>query len=225
MPPREEILEFATPLPEHEKDFLARLAECYPETIGLWQCGANYRPLQQNLGKGEIDIIMMDNMLETMVHSIAIQTPAGRPFESTLPFQFCANGDEILARNSKYLQRMSPQAAVENWKHLIRFFQAAEPRAEIVFACAPYCLSGSDMHRYRLARDFYLLFKDEAEALGVRLIPPLDVDPEFTKLPDDSGHFETVIYRAMAGHIAMSHLAKLTGIGQPYALPVRVIEA
>ena len=209
MPPREEILAFAAPLPEHEKAFLSELAECYPDTIGLFNCGAGHVPLQQNLDADNIDIILMDNMLETMVHGWSVDTAAGRFFTSTLPFQFCKDKDAILAR-TRSAPRLTARESVANWKRIIRFFRDAVPRAEIIFACAPCCLSGDDLERHRCSRDFHLLLEDEAEALGIDLIPPLDVEPQYTKLPDDRSHFDNAIYKAMAGHIVMCHSAKLS---------------
>ena len=223
MPPREEILGFARPMPEHEKYFLDILGECYPETIGLYGCDAQCVPLRDNLESGNIDVIVMDNMVETYAHSLVLDSPTGRRFASALPFHLCQNKDEILARNLQITAPLDAPAAVENWKRIIAFFRAAVPRADLVFACSPYGLSGDDLDRYRRSRDFYLLFKDAAAALGVRLIPPLDVDPRYTKLPDDTSHFDNVIYKAMAGHIVMCHLAALPGIAQPHRLPDHVL--
>lgn len=224
MPPRQEILGFATPLPEQERWFLDCLAEHYHDTIGLFACGSGYVPLRQNLDKRNIDIVLMDNMHETATPGLMLDTPEGRSFTSTIPFGLCQNHKEIFARNGKHTPRLTPRESVENWKRIIRFFRDAAPLAEIVFACAPYCLSGDDLQRYRCARDFYLLFEDEAEELGIQLIPPLDVDLRYTKLPEDRHHFDNAIYKAMAGHIVLCHLAKLTGISQPYTLPDRVLE-
>ncbi len=225
MPTREEILEFAKPMPEHKDHFLANLGEYYPETAGLFECGAGHVPLRENLDADNIDLILIDNMAETYTYAWTFKTPAGRSFTSSLPFHLCENKDEIFARQIGTSPRVTPRAAVDNWKRIIRFFQATVPRADIVFACAPYCLSGDDVERYRISRDFYLLFKDEAEALGIKLIPPLNVEPHFTKLPDDRTHFDNIIYKAVAGHIVMCHLARMSGIAQPYTLPAEVLEA
>jgi hypothetical protein len=224
MPPREEIEAFCRPLPEHRKFFMDSLAECYPDTAGLTDCAPGLVPLRLNLDADKIDLILMDSMLETYARSWTFETPAGHSFTSTIPFHLCENKDEIFARHTGTAPRLTPSQSIANWKRIIRFFREAVPRAPIIFACQPYCLSEDDMERYRASRDFYLLIKDEADAMGIGLIPPLDVERKYTKLPDDNSHFEIAIYKAMAGHIVMCHLAKLSGIAQPYTLPDHVIE-
>jgi hypothetical protein len=224
MPRREEIDTFSRPLPEHRKVFMESVAECYPDTAGLTDCASGQSPLRQNIEADNIDLILMDNMLETYTHSWTFKTPAGHSFTSTIPFHLCENKDEIFTRHTGTAPRLTPYQSIANWKRIIRFFRETVPRAPIIFACPPYCLSGDDLERYRASRDFYLLIKDEAADLGIVLIPPLDVEQKYTKLPDDNSHFDNVIYKAMAGHIVMCHLAKLSGIVQLFALPDHVIE-
>ncbi len=222
MPPREEIVAFAQPLPEHEKVFFDNLAACYPDTIGLFECRADCRPLRDTLESQDIDVILMDNMVETYTQALTLDAPSGHRFTSVLPFHLCRNKDEILARNPVTTAPLPAEQAVANWARIIGLFRDALPRADLVFVCSPYCLSPADPGRYRRSVDFYLLFREQADALGVKLIPPLDVEARYTKLPDDDAHFDNVIYRAMAGHIVLGRLASLPGTSRPYRLPDRV---
>jgi hypothetical protein len=214
MPPREEIAAWARPLPAHETFFFDALDGSYPETIGRFNCRNDCVPLAQSLESGEIDVIVMDNMLETYTSALSVETPSGERFVSVLPFNLCENADEIYARNHFHIPPVSAAESMASWREIISFFRAAAPRADLVFACSPLALAVDNPERYARSRDFYPLLRDEADALGVHVIPPLDVDVRFTKLPQDNSHFDNIVYRAMAGHIVLSHIAKLSSPGQ-----------
>ena len=116
MPPREEIVAFAQPLPEHEKAFFDNLAACYPDTIGLFECKADCRPLRETLESRTIDVVLKDNMAETCTHAATLDTPAGHRFTAVLPFHLCRNKDEISARNVRHMLPPEMEVAVANWR-------------------------------------------------------------------------------------------------------------
>ena len=150
----------------------------------------------------------MDNMVETYPHALTLDTPSGHRFTSVLPFHLCRNKEEILACNPLLTAPLEAEQAVANWTRMIRFFRAALPRADIVFPCGPWCLSGRvlDMTAAPPAPSLKsviasVLEIDPArldEASGVNLTENWDSLNQFMVMSTVEREFDAASYRTFA---------------------------
>ena len=90
-----------------------------------------------------------------------------------------------------------------------------------MFFCAHSCTSTDLPDRYERARRFHALLSPLAFDLGIAVIPPFELPPELTRMPEDRDHFDMRVYRAMAGYIMLSEVAGLRGALDFHALPDR----
>jgi hypothetical protein len=198
-----------------EKEGPRWLNECYRDMVGHLEVPLDKPGLFETLDTRSIDLVLMDNLHDS--HSVLMhKRPKGGEPVYSLPFSLsrCENEQELL--DDFYYG--SPQAAedsVKNWVRIIRFVQSRQPRAKIMFYCAHACTSVDLPDRYERALRFHELLAPLAPELGITVIPPLELPPEVTRMPEDRDHFDMQIYRAMAGHIVLCHMANLRGVAEP----------
>jgi hypothetical protein len=159
----------------------------------------------------------MDNLHDT--HTMLLhKSPRGEEPCYSLPFSlsFCDNESE-LTRDFYYGGPLDPTESVKNWIGIIRFVREQQPRARIIFYCAHACTFVDEPDRYARTLRFHALLAPLARVLDITVVPPFELPPELTRMPEDRDHFDMRIYRAMAGHIVLCHLARLSNVAEPYA--------
>jgi hypothetical protein len=204
----------------HETDGPRWLIECYRDTVGHLDIPLERPGLFETLETQKIDVVLMDNLHET--HSVLLHNrPKLGEQAYSLPFSMsrCENEKELI-ENFYYGSPLEAAESVENWVRIIRFVQEKQPWAQILFYCAHACTSTDLPGRHDRTRAFHALMAPRAAELGITVIPPFELPLDLTRMPEDRDHFDMRVYRAMAGHIVLCHLAKLSGVAEPNGPPV-----
>ena len=194
-----------------EKDGPKWLAECYRDKVGHFGIPAEAPGLFETLETEQIDVVLMDNLHDT--HSVLLyKRSADNQPEYSLPFSMsrCENEQE-LTNDFYYGSPLTAAESVNNWVRIIRFVKEKKPHARIMFFCAHSCTSTDLPDRYERARSFHALLAPLAPELGITLVPPIELPPELTRMPEDRDHFDMRVYRAMAGYIMLSQVTDLSG--------------
>jgi hypothetical protein len=181
------------------------LTECYRDGIGHLEVPPERPGLFESLETRPIDVILMDNLHDT--HGVMLhKRPNGTEPVYSMPFSMshCENEDE-LKQQFYYDSPLEAEASVSNWLRIVRFVQSCQPRARIIFYCAHACTSIDRPAQYERIRAFHSLFVPAAADLGIDVMAPFDLPAELTRMPEDRDHFDMKVYRAMAGHIMLSH--------------------
>lgn len=205
-PPYEEFLSLIRWKPGMETEGVRWLRECYRETVGHLETPASNPGLFETLGTTEVDLVLMDNLHDT--HSVMLYRrpeAAGPHYSLPVSTSRCENEQEI-HESFTYSSPLEPAESVKNWTRIIRFVQAQQPNARIIFFCAHTCTMTAQPERRQRAIEFHALLAPLAEELGITVVAPIDLPVSLTKLPADTDHFELPVYRAMAGQIFLSYV-------------------
>jgi hypothetical protein len=196
----------------HEKDGPAWLNECYRDKVGHFGIPEKDPGLFETLETRRIDLVLMDNLHDSHALLLHKRPKDGQPAYS-LPFSLsrCENERE-LTEDFYYGSPLEAAESVKNWARIIRFVRDKQPHAKIMFFCAHACTSLDLPDRYERTRGFYPLLAQLAPELGITLIPPFNLPPEMTRMPEDRDHFDMRVYRAMAGYIVLCQQGLLSGV-------------
>lgn len=215
LPSREEFTALVRWKAGFEKEGPRWLNECYRDTVGHLEVPLEKPGLFETLDTTKIDLILMDNLHDS--HSVLLckRQKNGEPIYS-LPFSLsrCENERELV-HDFYYDSPLASVTSVKNWVRIIQYVQEMQPRAKIMFYCAHSCTSVDLPDRYERTLRFHALLAPLAPELGITVIPPLELPPELTRMPEDRDHFDMQVYRAMAGHIMLCHRANLRGVIEP----------
>ena len=201
LPPQEEFFARVQWKPGLEKEGSRWLRECFRETVGHMEIPLEQPGLFEILETRSVDVVLMDNLHDN--HSLLLHNRPGQDEPAySLPFSLsrCANEHE-LAEQYYYGPPQDPESSVRNWTRIIRYVQETQPHARIIFYCAHHCTVPDIPDRYERARAFSTMMLSSAAELGVTVIPPFELPPELTRMPEDRDHFDMRVYRSMAGQI------------------------
>lgn len=191
------------------------LNECYRDRVGHLEIPMDKPGLFETLNTRGIDVVLMDNLHDSY-HLLLHKRPETPGPVFSLPFSLsrCDN-EETLVKDFHYGAPLAAEDSARHWTRIIQYVQSKQPKAQIIFYCAHSCTSVDLPDRFARARRFHSLLSPLAETLGIIVVPPLDLPPELTRMPEDRDHFDLQVYRAMAGHIMLCHRAGLRGVSEP----------
>ncbi|SFK30300.1 AMP-binding protein [Methylorubrum salsuginis] len=168
------------------------------------------KPFLHNLMHEEFDLLLMDNLGDVgrkLVHCVnpelgtfKVNSAVGESPRRQAFWPLC-----------RYTPLIETAQSVECWKKIIGYLKKLQPRARIVFFCTHYHNAADDPVRQERARAFYPLFAERMAGSGVAVIPPIELPSLLYKLPDKD-HFEGQVYRALAGHLYLTTVAKFDGL-------------
>ncbi len=211
----------------NDDENIARDAEEYLDNQMLPHIGFG-ATLKGMRGKGEtlfdilrnsvLDVILLDNFMDIAAKLMVKKSDAefgGSPL--FLNPHFYSNHDEIISA-FEFTEYLTPHESASNWKVIYHWFRRLQPKAKIIFICFPYATSRDTMERFNRARDFYIEFEKIMRDEDLDIIPPLDVEEEFTNGPGDWYHVKPSLYQALAGYIFLRVVAKFPKMGSAYVL-------
>jgi hypothetical protein len=105
---------------------------------------------------------------------------------------------------------MTAEESLVNWTRIIQYVRARQPKARIIFFCAHSCTSLDLPARHDHAINFFNGLQTSGAELGIDVVPPLDLPPELTRMPQDRDHFDMRVYRALAGRLFTTVQAGMT---------------
>ena len=205
LPPIEEFAALVRWKNGFEKEGPRWLYECYRETVGHLEVPLEKPGLFETLEARQIDVVLMDNLHDTSSSLLEKRTNGGVSAYS-LPFSLsrCEN-EQDLAQEFSYRPPLTAEESVSHWARIIGFVRQKQPQARILFYCAHACTSVDVPDRYQRALQFHDLLTLRAVELGITVFPPFDLPAHLTRMPEDRDHFDMQVYKAMAGHIMLSH--------------------
>jgi hypothetical protein len=206
LPPQDEFSTRVRWKPGLEKEGARWLNECYRDTVGHLEIPPDKPGLFETLDTRQVDLVLMDNLHDSYSVLLHSRPRVGEPAYS-LPFSLsrCEN-EQDLVRDFYYGSPLEAADSVKNWLRIIKFIQEKQPHAQIIFYCAHACTSVDIPDRYERLRAFHALLAPRGLELGITVMPPFELPPELTKMPEDRDHFETRVYRAMAGQIFLAYM-------------------
>jgi hypothetical protein len=207
LPPADFVRSLFRFKPEHEKYCLEHIDELYPESLGRLGFPEGHPSLLENLRNEVFDVILLDNLNEATRGLFRFQPRPGET-EFTMHFfpSYYDNEAELQSRFD-YQGVLTGRQSAENWLAITKFMLEIQPKARVFFLCAQSCTSMDNPRRFERAVTFYSEYSRLVADLPVTVIPPIDVDTSYMKLPD-ADHFATVVYKALAGQL---HMKVLTG--------------
>ncbi|WP_282177110.1 hypothetical protein [Vibrio nereis] len=167
----------------------------YEEGLGLHELEGE-RPFHEH---NDVDLLILDNFMD--VASLLLEH---KNVERKTPFfmntNFINNSDSFA-----YGYFLTPSDSVSNWICIIDYLKQRFPKAKIVFLSFHHStLVGKENHKSRAA-SFDRIFSDWVSGKdNIIHIPALTIKPEFTKGPEDWAHFDSSIYKSLAGLINLS---------------------
>lgn len=206
LPPFEEIVSALEYKPEYaslQAETEARIRENYPESVGRYQMAEETNGLLHNMNNREIDVILMDNLFDTETRlAESLPLPDIQPYEMYLPLGLFSNVEKI---RSTYTvgAHLSGKTSATHWLKIIEFVRSIQPDVKIIFLAGHYCTSLENPGRYNRAFNFYKIFSRLCKGKNITIVPPLNLPPELTKMPDDFAHYDLSVYRALAGYIQL----------------------
>ncbi|WP_156383812.1 AMP-binding protein [Methylobacterium sp. Leaf456] len=186
------------------------LAENYRELSGRNNLPPETKPFIHNLVYEKFDLLMMDNLGDIGHQLVHYNNADLGEFKVNFPVAESARLKEFWPL-CKYTPFIETEDSVESWATIIKYLRALQPHARIVFFCTHYHNADSNPFRQERARTFYPLFAKRMAGSGITIIPPIELPPKLYKLPD-MDHFDNPIYRALAGHIYLTTVAKFDGL-------------
>ena len=208
LPSREDFRARLRWKPGQEREGERWLTECFRDSVGHLEISPDQPGLFATLASQRVDLVLMDNLHDTNKLLLHNRPRPGEPAYS-LPFSLshCDNEPE-LGEDFSYGPPLEAAASVHNWLRIIRFVQARQPTARIMFYCAHACTSVDLPDRHARTIDFHAQFAPQARELGVTVVPPLPLPPALTRMPEDRDHFAMPAYRALAGQIYLKFMLR-----------------
>ena len=185
------------------------LLENYRQTIGLTEISPSLPGLWDNLHSENFDLLLLDNLCDVYSRGLRYVGHDWQTFDLGFALHLGSNKDKI-ANDFHPYPFISPKHSAKNWVKIIRWLKKLQPGARIVFLSAQYCTAVGDPERYERAIRFHDLLLHYLSRNEIEIIAPLEVPLHLTKLPEDREHFDLSIYKALAGYLHISSLAKWT---------------
>jgi hypothetical protein len=181
------------------------LHECYRDTVGHVEVPLEQPGLFETLENKNVDLILMDNLHDTHTLMLRKRAVPGEP-DYALPFSMsrCENEQE-LAQDHYYGPNLSAEDSAASWEQIVRYTRELQPKARIMFYCAHSCTSIDLPDRFQRADGFFKLFAPKAAELGIQVVPPLNLPPHLTRMPEDRDHYEWLVYKALAGKMFLDY--------------------
>jgi hypothetical protein len=178
----------------------------FRETTGRFELPADTRPFFENLEHERFDVLLLDNLFDTSnIKSVYRSLTGTLDFEHTFPLHFCEDSS-ARADSNEFLPRLSPEESARSWAAIVRYLRSVQPEAHIMFLCMPASTLAGDPDRQARAKAFPAALQAALGGDPLEIVPPFDIPPELTKLPDDPDHFDLRVYRALAGRVFTSYL-------------------
>ncbi len=186
---------------------IRRLRECYRDLIGHFEVPLDQPGLFEVLAGPPVDVVLMDNLNDTHMHLTCSRPLEGRPaYSLPLSMSLLVNEAEF-ARSHFYTPPLTAVESARNWVRIVQFVRELQPQAQIMFYCAHACTMTGLPDRYRRTADFAAFFPTVAPK-NVAVMPPLDLPPDLTRMPDDRDHYDFLVYKAMAAEIFLTHMRR-----------------
>lgn len=198
--------------PQSEAEARQFLHNQYPEGLGFHDLGARRREgktLLDDLNELTFNIILLDNFMDVAAKLVYWKTRpeyAGQTMFLNLGFY---ENEAALAPQFWHTEYLEPQQSAANWVRIYHWLRALQPQARFYFLPYHYCSSQSEPERYERIFRFQELFTPLAKSLDMTLFPAFNVAPALTCGEKDWPHFQTPIYRALAGTIFLDYEARL----------------
>jgi hypothetical protein len=190
-----------------EKDGEEWLNECFRDRVGhLGNIPLDQPGLFETLETSSVDLVLMDSLHDFNNNLLRYRSKPGE-FAWSLPFALnrCANENELRPLFD-YGPKLEVKDSINYWVRIIRFVQAKQPRAKIMFFCPHLCTSQDLPERHARLAAFHRMFAPLAPDLGITVVPPFELPYDLTRMPEDRDHFEWLVYRAMAGKIYLEYV-------------------
>lgn len=211
--------------PTH-KDFARMVLENqYRETLGFNEMPPDRQAqdLISILDTKQIDLIILDNFMDVTAALVSLDR-IGLAGESIF-LNACLYANAAAVNDLMPLTPyLSPEASAQNWHRIIAWFKAKQPGAKIVFLCWPDGTSRDNVARYERIRAFYPALMRNVDP-DVLVIPPLDIDADYTEGPDNWAHFKNSVYEAVAGYILLAMKSNLLTAPQDLQLSLSMAAA
>ena len=183
------------------------LADCYRLEMGRIELHDAESFLNNSMHR-EFDFMVLDNLGDTYESKFVCNIPGYPSFSFTFPVTAAPLGESFLNNYCETAPIMSAEESLENWKIIVSYLSATQPRARLIFLPAPAWVVGHIEDRYSRAIAFSDLLRTNPPKGLSHILELPQVPYEYTKLPDDLEHFDNFIYRGMAGRIFLSAIEK-----------------
>lgn len=189
-----------------------------PESIGcegpLAETAAIAKKLEDRIAEASLDLVLIDNFMD-IVAKLAYDPE--KPDEKLFfPLHFRKDRS-----TSRYLldDTLTPADSALNFSRITRYFKKFNPNTKIFFTCWPLATSRQNEERYNRIADFFRHFSALTKNDDLAIIPPLDLESEFTNGEDDWYHLSKRMYKSIAGSAFLYYSAGIKPDADSYRLP------
>lgn len=158
------------------------------------------RSFLENVVAGNIDLILCDNFMDISSMLVEMKGSAAQKF-----FVFSgAFSSDTFEKNFKFVDYLSPDQAIENWKAIFSWLKHFNPGIEIYFIYYPRSVHGQE------GRDPVRRAAEFADAMGKKslvdavVIEAPDVSERFIRHRNDWCHYQIEYYSSIAAAIFQS---------------------
>lgn len=144
----------------------------------------------ENISNASIDMIICDNFMDISSKIVYDLNHLNKYFLFSGAFSDC-----VFKKNFNWLDFLTPEASLFNWKAIFDWFMHKQPQARIVFFPFPASVHGhNDRHSLVRNRDFITLIKKE-DFKSIIVVEPDDVTSDYMLNPNDWCHYSPSYYK------------------------------